>query len=99
MGLRGGGAVSEPTEAQKQLAADLNDLGLTNLGSRVLEGFISVERGLRHVQRELGVKERMLGRQSTHSTVDNEQRQRIYAWCEKAKFMLDHWDGRAEATP
>jgi hypothetical protein len=88
--LPGGGAVTEPTPTQVGLARDLTDLGLGNLGGRVLEGLVSVKSALSYVERNLGVKQR-----AASHIADAEGRARNFKWCEKAKFVIDHWEAQS----
>ena len=82
-----------PTPAQQALATDLIDLGFSTIGGRVLEGRISVAQALKHVRREQGVKQRVLGRSRSEGTL--EMRERLATWCEKASFVLDHWEAQS----
>lgn len=82
--------MSAPTPDQQALATDLTDLGLSTLGGRVLEGLTPVDSALAYVGRKLGAKQRAAGYIS-----DNEKRQRNFKWCEKAKFVLDHWEAQS----
>lgn len=54
--------MNKPSPTQEALASDLRDLGLAAIGGRVLEGRISIERALEHVERERRARQRMLVR-------------------------------------
>jgi hypothetical protein len=85
--------VTKPTTNQQSLATDLTDLGFSTIAGRVLEGRISVESALTHIRREQGVKERALARSRSEGTL--EMRERLATWCEKASFVLDHWEAQS----
>jgi hypothetical protein len=85
--------MNKPTSNQTALATDLKDLGFTSIAGRVLEGRISSQSALAHVKREQGVEQRMLDRSRSEGTV--EMRERLATWCEKASFVLDHWEAQS----
>lgn len=78
--------MSESPAMRTALARDLTDLGLPELGSHVLESRTSPESALRKVEQRLELKQRILTYPCTRET-----EVAYTTFCEKAKFLLDHW--------